>query len=55
MRIFLVPSSKPVKKQWVNFIFSGIAQTTSQSFVWSKHFTDYWNKSIELPSNNFCV
>ena len=32
--VFLLPSSKPLKKQWVDFIFSRNAQ------VCAKHFTD---------------
>ncbi|XP_059389292.1 uncharacterized protein LOC132122840 isoform X2 [Carassius carassius] len=39
--IFLVPSSEPVKKQWVHFIFSGNAPTQLPKvmYVCGKHFT----------------
>ncbi len=40
--IFLVPSYEPIKKQWVNFMFSGNAPTQLPKvlYVCAKHFTD---------------
>ncbi len=40
--IFLVPSSEPMKKLWVHFIFSGNTPTQLPKvlYVCAKHFTD---------------
>ncbi len=40
--IFVVPSSEPMKKLWVHFIFSGNAPTHLPKvlYVCAKHFTD---------------